>query len=289
MMLLTSDQLMGLFLAFIGMFPSIYLLKLYFKTKISDYLLFGLFFIDGIGVLILDPLAGYFNLLILYQLHHIAIDTAFLILFIHACRMIWKKIPKFVLGIGIGYYVVLFILTALWQLIPQPPAAVVLFITLPHSYSTYYPAGAGLRINEVIIYSTAFRYIGEFFRLFSLSFLFYAYYFKTKTIVHEGDKQTKNIRRIWLIIWFLFLIHTFSLFPWFPFPYEGVYLVIAAILIFYITFFFPEGLLLSSVQLTRILSLYNFIIQQSEENPSNTTVDNIRKYLLLINSVENED
>lgn len=288
MILVTSDQLMGLFLAFIGIFPSILLIKLYFKTKISDYLLFGLFFITGIGVLILDPIAGITNELIFYQLHHILIDTAFLILFIHACRMIWKKIPKYILVSGIGYYLVLFILTSLWQVMTQPPTAVVIFITLPHSYSTYYPAGAGLRINGVIIYSTAFRYLGECYRLFSLSFLFYAYYFKTKTVANEGDEKTRNVRRIWLLVWLLFLIHTFSLFPWFPFSYEGVYLVIAAILIFYITFFLPEGLLLSQVQLTRILPLYHFIIQQSEKNPSNSTVDSIRKYLSLINDIDDE-
>ncbi len=289
MISLTPDQLMGLFLAFIGIFPSILLIRLYFKTKITDYLLFGLFFIDGILVLILDPLAGLTNELILFQLHHISIDTAFFILFIHASRMIWKKTPKIVFATGLGYYLILFIMTALWRLSIQPPTADVLFITLPHSYSTYFPKGAGLVINGVIIYSTAYRYIGEFYRLFSLSFLFYAYYFKTKPFINEEDSKIKNVRRIWLLVWSLFLLHTLSLFPWFPFPYEGIYLVIAAILIFYITFFLPEGLLLSSVQLTRILPLYNFILSQSEKNPSNSTVESIRKYLSLINDLHEGD
>ena len=108
---LTSDQMMGLFLAFIGIFPSIFLLRLYLETKITDYLLFGLFFLDGIAVLILDPLAGIENQLIFYQAHHICIDTAFLILFIHACRMIWKKIPRKILALGIGYYLLLFVMS----------------------------------------------------------------------------------------------------------------------------------------------------------------------------------
>lgn len=286
MISISPDQTMGLFLALIGIFPSFYLFRLYFKTKITDYLLFGLFFVDGILVLILDPIAGISNRLIFYQLHHISIDTAFLILFIHASRMIWKKVPKLVLFSGLSYYIILFILTSLWQVTHQDPTAIVLFIRLPHSYSTYYPNGAGLVINNIVIYSTAYRYIGEFYRLFSLTFLFYAYYFKTKPIVMDSDHKIQKVRRIWLLIWSLFLLHSLSLFPWFPFPYEGFYLVIAAILIFYITFFLPEGLLLSSVQITRILPLYSFILNQSEKNPSNTTVGSIKKYLSLITDID---
>ena len=131
---LTLNQIMGLFLAFIGIFPSLTLFRLYFQTKITDYFLFGLFFVDGILVLILDPLAGYMNVLILYQLHHISIDTAFLILFIHACRMIWKNVPILVLVVGIGYYLILFTMTVLWQLQMQPRTATLIFLTLPHSF-----------------------------------------------------------------------------------------------------------------------------------------------------------
>ena len=277
---LKLNQIMGLFLAFIGIFPSLTLFLLYFQTKITDYFLFFLFFVDGILVLILDPLAGYMNVLILYQLHHISIDTAFLILFIHACRMIWKNVPILVLVVGIGYYLILFTMTVLWQLQMQPPTATLIFLTLPHSFSSYYPYGAGLKINGILIYSTAYRYIGEFYRLFSLTFLFYAYYFKTKPLIEEVDPKILKARILWLIIWAIFLIHTLSLFPWFHlFNFVGIFLIIAAILFFYVSFFLPEGLLLSTVQITRILPLYSFILQQSEKNPRNTTIESIKAYL----------
>ena len=285
---LTLNQTMGLFLAIIGIFPSILLFKLYFQTKISDYFLFGLFFIDGILILILDPIAGLTNLLIFYQLHHISIDTAFFILFIHACRMSWKKIPRVILFIGVGYYIILFMMTLMWQVYTQTPYATVIFLYLPHSFSTYYPNGAGLKINDIVIYSTSYRYIGEFYRLFSLSFLFYAYYFKTRPIIKEQDVKIKKARNIWLFIWFLFFLHTLSLFPWFPFPFVGIFLVIAAVLFFYITFFLPEGLLLSTVQVTRILPLYDFIIKQAELNPHNTTVDSISTYLSNIDEIKDK-
>ena len=278
---ITPNQSMGLILAVIGIIPSIILLKLYFQTKIPDYLLFGLFFIDGIFVLVLDPIAGITDILIFYQLHHISIDTAFLILFIHACRMTWKKIPNKILFMGIGYYLVLFIMTLMWQKFQQPAYATVIFIYLPHSFSTYYPNGAGLMINNVIIYSTAFRYIGEFYRMFALIFLFNAYYFKTKHFLREADPKIQRARKIWLLIWFMFLLHTISLFPWFEIQDLGIFLVFSAILIFYISFFLPEGLLLSSVQVTRILPLYKFIKEQAENHP-NTTVDSINTYLSIL-------
>ena len=285
---LTPDQIMGLFLAIIGIFPSILLFRMYMETKITDYLLFGLFFLDGIAVLILDPIAGIMHQLIFYQAHHICIDIAFLILFIHACRMSWKKIPNVILALGIGYFLVLFIMTLMWQIFPQKPYDTVIFFYLPHSYSSYYPNGAGLRINNVLIYSTAYRYIGEFYRFFSLGFLFYAYYFKTRPIVREEDQKIKKARKIWLLIWGLFLLHTISLFPWFTFSFVGISLVIAAILFLYISFFLPEGLLISNAQLTRILPLYDFIIKKSDENPTNTTVDSIKNYLSILSKIDDD-
>lgn len=276
---------MGLVLAFIGIFPSILLIRLYFQTKITDYLLFGLFFIFGILVLIFDPLAGVTDLLIFYQLHHFCIDTDFFILFIHACRMAWKKIPRPVLASGVIYYLVLVTMTLLWHKFEapnlQPDNAVVIFFYLPHTFSTYFPNGAGLTFNNVIIYSTGFRYIGEFFRFFSLGFLFYAYYFKTKDIIKDADPKIRKARNIWLSIWIMFLLHTISLFPWTEFSLLGLFLILAGILIFYITFFLPEGLLLSSVQVTRILPLYGFIRKQVEDHP-NPVIENISNYLEVL-------
>ena len=281
----TENELLGLILAFVGIFPSILLLKLYFQTKITDYLLFGLFFLDGIMVLVLDPIAGITNNLIFFQLHHLSIDFAFLLLFIHACRMTWKRIPRSVLFIGFSYYLILLFMTLLWQNFTQPEFANVIFINLPHSFSSYFPEGAGLKYNGIIIYSTAFRYIGEFFRIFSLIFLFNAYYFKSRPYLIESDNKIVRARQIWLLIWSLFLLHTLSLI-FFPYSLVSIFLVIAAVLIFYITFFLPEGLLISSVQLTRILPLYSFILKQTEKNPHNTTIESISTYLTILNNLD---
>ena len=186
---LTINQNLGLLTALAGILPSIILIKLYFKTKITDYLLFGLFFFDGILVLIFDVIAGNTNELLFFQLHHWTIDIAYLILFIHACRMVWRKIPKIVLYTGVFYYPVLFVMTLFWQVFIQPEYAQFLIpgFYIFHSFSTYFPNGAGLRINGLIIYTTGNRYIGEIYRLFCLSFLIYAYYFKTRPLIKNFD------------------------------------------------------------------------------------------------------
>ncbi len=287
MFALTLNQLLGLFIAFLGIFPSILLFRLYIQTKISDYFLFALFFLIGDLILIFDPLAGVTNLLLFYQLHHLTITTAFFILFIHACRMSWKRIPKIIIGIGTGYYIILVLLILLWKVQTQPTYATVLFFYLPHDFSTYFPQGAGLVINGIYIYSTGFSYIEDFYRVFSLCFLFYAYYFKTRPLLKERDNKIIKARYIWLLIWTLFLFHTISLFPWFLVSdYESLFLILAALLIFYITIFLPEGLLLSSAQLTRILPLYKLILKQSEKNPRNSTVELISTYLTIINEID---
>lgn len=305
---ITINQLLGLILAIIGIYPSILLIRLYFNTRITDYLLFGLFFLDGIAVLILDPIAGITNNLIFFQLHHISIDTAYLILFIHACRMTWKRIPRTILFMGVGYYVLLFIMTLSWHVFTQPSYATVIFLYLPHSYSTYFPRGAGLTFNGVIIYSSGFRYIGEFYRIFSLSFLFYAYYFKTRRLAKDDtyDNKIKKARKIWLVIWTLFFLQALFLFPWIelldPFIHGsvfetilnifnlfiGIFLVVAGILLFYISFFLPEGLLLSNVQITRIIPLYGYIQEQTEKT-HNSTIETLEDYLTVLKNIDEID
>lgn len=285
---ITINQYLGLITAIAGILPSVILIKMYYRTKITDYLLFGLFFCDGILVLIFDVIAGIENQLLFFQLHHWTIDIAYLILFIHACRMVWKKIPRIVLYTGVIYYFILFIMTLLWQVFPQPDYGQFLIpgFYVYHSFSTYFPEGAGLQINGIIIYSTGFRYIGEVYRLFCLSFLLYAYYFKARPFIKSLDEKIIKARKIWLFIWILFYLHALSLFFPFDFSLVGFILVIAGILIFYIAIFLPEGLLLSTVQLTRILPLYNFIISQSEKNPGNATIESIKSYLEILSKMD---
>ena len=212
MLEVSLNQLIGIIPGLIALIFSIMLFRYYLILRFVDYLLFGMFFFFGFIILIVDPIASVTNELVFYQIHHIAIDTAYLILILHALRTRWHILPLFFLAIGIIWYLLLFTLTLFWQIMPQPETAMVIFLDLPHSFSTYWPLGAGLELeNGIIIYSTAFRYIGELYRFFSLGLLIFAYLtFKPS----DKSKEVVRGKRLWLIVWFFLLLHAISLFHW---------------------------------------------------------------------------
>jgi hypothetical protein len=220
-----------------------------------DYLLFGLFFFTGFVILLFDPIASITNELIFYQIHHVAIDTAYLILILHALRTRWPNPPFLFFAIGILWYILLFTLTLLCQIMPQPEAAMVIFLELPHSFSTYWPLGAGLELeNGIIIYSTAFRYIGELYRIFSLVLLIFAY-----LTFHPYDKSLEVGRgkRLWLIVWLFLLLHAISMFPWLNITeIVSLFLLIDGALLAYILIRMPEYLIISHSQFMRFHKLY---------------------------------
>ena len=84
---LNANHQLGKIVPKVALIPAFLLFRQYFKTKYPDYLIFAVFFLDAFVVLILDPIAGVTNILLAYQLHHISIDIAYLLLFIHASRL----------------------------------------------------------------------------------------------------------------------------------------------------------------------------------------------------------
>jgi hypothetical protein len=132
---------------------------------------------------------------------------------------------------------------------------VVFFFELPHSFSAYWPLGAGLELeNGVIIYSTAFRYIGELYRIFSLGLLIFAY-----VTFHPYDKSEEVGRgkRLWLIVWFFLLLHAISLFPWLNITeIVSIFLLIDGAVLAYILLRMPEYLIISHSQYIRFHKLY---------------------------------
>ena len=219
-------------------------------------------------MLFLDPIAGVTNQLIFFQLHHLCIDLAYVILFIHSIRLIWLKPPKIVWVIGLGWYFFLFFLTLSWTIFTLPNSSPELFsfLNLPHSYSTYFNEGAGLRINGIIIYSTGFRYLGELYRIFCLLFSLYAYYNLQLLDIKEFSLQLQKIKRLWISVWILMLIQALTLFPWFFFlNFLSISLLVAGCIIFYIALFAPEGLVISQVQFIRVSELFAKIKRSNVE------------------------
>ena len=285
---LTLNQILGIIVAVLALIPVPLLLKYYYDTKIFDFLIFGLFFLSGSVILIADPLASITNLLIAFQIHHMTIDFAFFLLFLHAIRIVWDKPPFLVKVIGVVWFIILIVLTLMWQIMIQPAFARVLIFDLPSSFSTYFPLGAGFALADgTIIYSTAFRYLGEFYRLFSLSLLLYAY------ITVELVQPTHRIiraKKLWIAVWFLILIHSLSLFPWIPTnDFISFFLIVAGVIAAYITIRLPESVLLSQVQILRVYNLYkNLETYQDMNQISPLSMDHFVDYLKQTSDIHSQ-
>ena len=250
---LTLNQSLGIIVAIIALFPVPLLVNFYLKSKDLDFLLFAFVFIFGAIVLIADALVSITNLLIIIQIHHFSIDIMFFLLFLHAIRIRWTKAPKIIFYTGVIWFILLAILTLSWKLMVQPTHAKVLFWDLPHTFSSYFPKGAGLMLADgTVIYSTAFRYLGEFYRIYVVSILLFSY-LKIE-IIHQTNKIEKA-KKLWIFIWICLLIHSIALF--FPTFTElvSVFLLVGGIVAVYIVIRVPEALLLTHAQISRAVKL----------------------------------
>ncbi|MHA2363781.1 MAG: PAS domain S-box protein [Candidatus Hodarchaeales archaeon] len=276
---ITLNQWLGVFVALLGTITIPILIRQYFKTKIKDYLIFSTFFLSGIIILIADPIAGATDLLIFYQIHHIAIDIAFFLLLLHAIRLMDNRFNSIFWYLGIIWLSLLVFLTLLWSPMIQPETATVLFLDLPHGFSSYYPRGAGLvSADGSIIYSTGFRYIGELYRLYCLGFLLYAYITVKPVLPSE---RIRRARKLWIIVWIMILIHALSLFPWLNITEDvSIFLIIAGAFMLYLPIKYPEALLISHPQVLRIKELY-YKIQDEKSLGENLgyTAESIFAYL----------
>lgn len=281
----TPNQLLGVLVAIL-LTPTVFLLiKSYLRTRITDYLIFASFLFFAGFALIADPLASSTNLLIFYQLHHISIDSAVFSISLHASRVIWSKIPKLFLILSSGYYLFLFVLTMSWHLMIQPDVGKFLFFDIKHSYSSYFPLGAGLTIGNVIIYSTAFRYFGEIYRTIIILFLVWAY-IKIKPV--ETSPRIIWAKRLWIISWLFVLIHAFSLFPWTNITdVVSIFLIISGVLIVFITLTIPEALLISHIQVYRLLKVYDSI-SKTDKTKYLSMVDQNKRLFDYLQSIQHE-
>lgn len=278
---ITLNQSLGLFVAVLALIPIPILINFYLRLKQVDFLLFALVFLFGSIVLIADPLVSITNSLLIIQIHHMSIDIAFFLFFLHGVRIKWNKPPKIILIIGISWVILLIFLTSLWQLMPQPNSAKVLFWVLPHTFSSYYPKGAGLMLSDgTIIYSSAFRYLGELYRLYVIGIILYSYL--SLKIFHPTDKIV-TARRLWIVIWIFLLMHSIALF----FPtitnLVSVFLLIGGLLAVYIVIRIPEGLLLSHAQITRAMKVYEQI--KSDNIHNEPGIHTYLEYLQSVNEI----
>lgn len=278
---LTLNQSLGIIVALVALIPVPYLYKFYNRSKDFNFLLFAFVFIVGSLVLIADALVSITRSLLVIQIHHIAIDIMFLLLFFHAIRIRWIKTPKLILFIGLIWFITLAILTLSWKIMTQPDQAKVLFWYLPHTFSSYYPFGAGITLSDgTIIYSTAFRYFGEFYRLFVISLLLYSY---LKIEIVHPTPIIQRAWKLWIVIWISLLLHTIALF----FPsitnLVSVFLLFGGVLAIYIVLKVPEALLISHAEISRALKLLDK--SDFESVPKSDEMESYVEYLHETNEI----
>ncbi|MFQ5977719.1 MAG: hypothetical protein ACE5OZ_06310 [Candidatus Heimdallarchaeota archaeon] len=243
-------------LALLGLIPTFILLRYYQRTRILDHLLFALVFLTGIinqifaifwvisppSVVIEQGLASTHALIFFWM-------------FLHAIRLKWEHPPKIVWYSGTIWYAILQFSVLLYEKATLPDHTTIWFVTMRRMPITESAEGAGLITQDgTIIMGTGYEFLLFTFRLFVLLVFIYAYW--TTEFVMEY-KRLKTTRNLWILSGFLILIYAilllgYQFYFWdVPFQVAYVFNFFALVVIAYVTLAYPEGVLLSQVQVER--------------------------------------
>ena len=262
MTILGITEWLNLIFAFLALIPATVLIIQYRRTGIQDCLLLLGAFLSSSLTLTFAVIAAATNFLLLYQFHHWSYITLFLFFLFYACRLRWDHPPKVIQYLGVIWVGILALLILFWEVMPQPDRAVVLLWEMPRGYSSYFPNGAGLSVNGLIIFSTAHNIIRIFYSIYVISIALYS------CLTVKPFYETKKIilaKRLWIIAAAILLIYFTLVIPWLYVYIQGIgidiqlLIVISVGLVAYIAIIIPEGLLLSQSQIYRALELYQRI------------------------------
>ncbi|MFW9994726.1 MAG: hypothetical protein ACFFD4_21970 [Candidatus Odinarchaeota archaeon] len=253
--------------------PVLYLL--YRRTGVADYLIFaGVFFSLSLSVFF-ALVAPKINSLIFWQLRHVSMYVSYFLIFLHAVRLAWSKQPKYLTVVMVTWFIMLVILTLLWEPMPNERGVVLFWEMDPHSLETIIDPrtegsklpemGAGLVINGVIILST------------SHPLLAYGFYFLTACtylcviLTQKPANPTPRItiaRRLWILTGIVNFSATGLLLFWpFSVTYElaVILVIVELVLIAVVALKYPESMLITHVQLVRARKLYEIVQTISEK------------------------
>jgi len=171
------------------------------------------------------------------------------------------------------------ILILFWHRVSnQPDNIMVVGLSMPYSLQNVnHPQGAAIYLWGHLIYGTSYPMLSDlFFVLVSILFVWTYFRLQPKFITPEVDRA----HTLWKLISILLLIYSVLRLSWFRISpmYISVILLLAFILILYISIKLPQGLLMTESQLNWI---YDLIIQISE--PDNIVEsEDLTDYLLLV-------
>lgn len=245
----------------LALIPSLVLIRMFIRTRISEYLLFAIFFIFG-------SIAGYMvvivdltNALIYWKILGISTNATYFVLFLHATRVRWEKPPRLIWYVGLSWFSILVVSILLWQSMDLPDRARVLFWEMPANYSPVTSGGAGLEISDnVYLYASSFSVLGTLFIIFTVCLLLYTY---TTLKPVMATKRVNRTRRLWILAFIPLLIFWVNVMPGVGILSNTIapgLVIVLLVLVVYITIFLPESVLITQTQIIRAQSLYRAVL-----------------------------
>lgn len=197
------------------------------------------------------------DLFILWKLHRIFLEATLLLIFIHSIRLVWTEPPRELMSIIIIWFCVNVLIISQWKELPFDDKAKVLFWTMRSLGYTGKSYDLGFATESgVIIYSLRFTLMSD------LYFLLVALVLTISYIRVKPPHPTRDIMRAYFYMKLtVFGVLTSSIFAVFwNGNYRsiliGSFLVLAFILMNYVSIEYPEIMLISHAQLMRAMSLY---------------------------------
>ncbi|MHA2298816.1 MAG: hypothetical protein ACXAEU_26530 [Candidatus Hodarchaeales archaeon] len=265
-LIIIISNFFNLFVGFFFWIPGVYLLRNYYKTRITDYLLFSMVFflmdIDCFLTVLIETEPYNENLLIFQAACLVSYFTLFFI-FLHAIRVKWDKAPRPLFYFGISWFVIIIFSIFLLEPVPYVLDVVKLWlidvkILLPFPFALLTQGGVVLFDKETMY---------QFYRPFVCGLFVYAY-LTSKQVEVEG--RLKIAKYLWVcsfgLIGFsnlLLLGDVFMIAGW-PLGIQNIiipflFAVIGMVITPFIAVFFPEAVLITHTQVTRATSIYNEI------------------------------
>ena len=251
------NEILNLLTSVIALIPTLILLIQYKRTKIRDFLLFGIFFLVTSITLVCLAFAIKYPHLLLYQLNWEGFNTVHFILFLHCIGLIEDYPKKIIKYLGYAWYSVLSLFIMNWKIMSQPSNQQIHGFTFHHSFSSYYPHGAGFEYHGYIIYSSSYHVLGALFHIYVyLNFVLVYLRIEPLNPTHE----ILLAKKLWIWGAIIGMIAWIAILPGLLYsPWIKLLPLISAVIVAYIVLRIPEAMLISYTQVLRASFLYSEI------------------------------
>lgn len=244
------------------MIPAISFHRKYRLVPLEEFRFFSIIFYCVVLSVVGEIGAILWDITFFYQIQFLALISIYYVMYGYALRVHFQKSPKIVKYVMQIYFGILTLLIILWTKMDQPKNAKLLFWEVSATSTTYFPKGAGLKINDVFILSTSYYLLIDVFILICLIGYLFSLVFVDLVIEYRKIQKAK---KLWIFVALINLIWVFFVLPWTP-SYEeaNILIVIQLIVIIYIVVKIPEGMIISNSQFFRSYDLLIEIVNRDE-------------------------